>query len=44
VASLVPASITGVVCAFDLSKRDAKLKLLLGCTSREQADILSFLN
>jgi inorganic pyrophosphatase len=44
VGSLAPASITGVVCTFDLSKRDAELKLLLGCTSREQADILSFLN
>jgi inorganic pyrophosphatase len=44
VGSLEPASITGVVCTFDLSKRDAELKLLLGCTSREQADILSFLN
>ncbi len=43
VGSLEPASITGVVCTFDLNKRDAELKLLLGCTSREQADILSFL-
>ena len=33
-----------MVCTFDLNKRDAELKLLLGCTSREQSDILSFLN
>jgi inorganic pyrophosphatase len=44
VGSREPASITGVVCTFDLNKRDAELKLLLGCTSREKSDILSFLN
>jgi inorganic pyrophosphatase len=44
VGSLEPARITGVVCTFDLSKRDAELKLLLGCTSQEEADIVSFLN
>jgi inorganic pyrophosphatase len=33
-----------VVCTFDLGKRDAELKLLLGCTTREEDHILSFLN
>jgi inorganic pyrophosphatase len=37
-------TITGVVCTFDLRKRDAELKLLLGCTSEEEREILSFLN
>jgi inorganic pyrophosphatase len=36
--------ITGVVCTFDLRKRDAEVKLLLGCTSEEEHQILSFLN
>jgi inorganic pyrophosphatase len=44
VGSLEPKGITGLVCTFDLRKRDAELKLLLGCTSREQDLILSFLN
>ncbi len=44
VGSLEPGNISGVVCTFDLRKRDAELKLLLGCTSREEYQILSFLN
>jgi inorganic pyrophosphatase len=44
VGSLEPKRITGVVCTFDLGKRDAELKLLLGCTTREEDHILSFLN
>lgn len=44
VGSLEPKRITGVVCTFDLEKRDAETKLLLGCTSREQYHILAFLN
>lgn len=44
VGSLKPKSITGVVCTFDLRKRDAELKLLLGCTRREEQHVLSFLN
>jgi inorganic pyrophosphatase len=42
--SLDPPKISGVVCTFDLSKRDAELKLLLGCTARETHEILVFLN
>jgi inorganic pyrophosphatase len=44
VGSLEPKTITGLMCTFDLRKRDAELKLLLGCTSREEHDILSFLD
>ena len=44
VGSLEPKRITGLVCTFDLSKRDAELKLLLGCTPQEEDQILSFLN
>jgi inorganic pyrophosphatase len=44
VGSLEPMRITGVVCTFDLRKRDAEVKLLLGCTSEEENEILSFLN
>ena len=44
VGSLEPMRITGVVCTVDLRKRDAEVKLLLGCTSEEENDILSFLN
>lgn len=42
--SLEPKRITGVVCTLDLRKRDAEVKLLVGCTSGEENDILSFLN
>jgi inorganic pyrophosphatase len=44
VGSQDPQRITGLVCTFDLRKRDAELKLLIGCTPREEHDILSFLN
>ena len=42
--SLESKRITGVVCTVDLSKRDAELKLLIGCTSQEEHEILTFLN
>ena len=44
VGSAEPKRITGVVCTFDLRKRDAELKLLLGCTPTEEDQIVSFLN
>jgi inorganic pyrophosphatase len=44
VGSATPRTIRGVVCTFDLGKRDAELKLLLGCTEAETCAILSFLN
>lgn len=44
VGSLESKTITSVVCTFDLRKRDAEVKLLLGCTADEERQILSFLN
>lgn len=35
---------TGVVCTIDLTKRDAEVKILLGCTRAEQLRILSLHN
>ena len=44
VGALTPGAITGIVCTVDLGKRDAELKLLLGCTAAETSAIVSFLN
>jgi inorganic pyrophosphatase len=44
VGSLESKMITAVVCTCDLNKRDAEVKLLLGCTTEEEHDILTFLN
>jgi len=37
-------SLSALVLTVDLFKRDAEIKLLLGCTEDEQAQILNFLN
>lgn len=37
-------TITGVICALDLEKRDLELKLLLGCTTEEMVTLLTFHN
>jgi inorganic pyrophosphatase len=34
----------GLICSVDVSKRDAEIKLLLGCTDREVKEIMDFLN
>ncbi len=44
IGSLKRRVITGVVCTVDLSKRDTEMKILLGCTPREQERILSIHN
>ena len=44
IGTSTPRALTGVVCTFDLGKRDAELKLLLGCTAAETAAIVAFLN
>jgi inorganic pyrophosphatase len=44
VGSLQPAHLTAVVCTADGGKRDAELKLLLGCAADDEAAILAFLN
>lgn len=44
VGSIRPAAVTGVVCTVDSRKRDAEVKILLGCTRDEETAILEFLN
>jgi inorganic pyrophosphatase len=44
IGSLKRRAITGVICTVDLSKRDAEVKILLGCTLAEQKRILSIHN
>ena len=39
-----PARLGAVVCTADGGKRDAELKLLLGCSEDDTAAILAFLN
>ena len=36
--------ITGIVCTVDLWKRDAELKVMLGCTPDDVVIIITFLN
>lgn len=36
--------VTGVACTVDLYKRDAELKVLLGCSEAERQTIFHFLN
>jgi inorganic pyrophosphatase len=42
--SVWPAVVTGVVCTVDSRKRDAEVKILLGCTRGEETEIVAFLN
>lgn len=42
--SLADNAVTGVVCTVDLMKRDSEVKLLLGCTPDEIAEIHAFYN
>ncbi len=42
--SLPDRTVTGVICTVDLSKRDAELKILLGCTLEEAKAILAIHN
>jgi inorganic pyrophosphatase len=44
VGSLPERELTAIVCTADLEKRDAEIKLLLGCTREEVAGILAFHN
>jgi inorganic pyrophosphatase len=44
VGSMRPPVVTGAVCTVDQRKRDAEVKLLLGCTRDEEIAILTFLN
>lgn len=44
VGSLSEKQVTAVICTVDLTKRDAEIKLLLGCTPREAQEILRLHN
>lgn len=39
-----PASLNGLVLSLDLDKKDAEMKLVMGCSKDEIENILSFLN
>ena len=40
--SLSDKTLTGILCTFDRLKRDAEIKLLIGCTREDIATIRSF--
>lgn len=40
--SLEPPRLAAVICTVDLAKKDAELKLVLGCTPQEQQAALDF--
>lgn len=40
IGSLPNKSVTGIICSVDTEKRDAEVKILLGCTPQEAQDIL----
>lgn len=42
--SLPGRSVTGIACTADARKRDAEIKLLLGCTAEEMVAVQRFLN
>jgi inorganic pyrophosphatase len=42
--SLRPPAVTAIACTVDANKRDAELKILLGCTGDEEEEIATFLN
>jgi inorganic pyrophosphatase len=44
IGSIRPSVLTAAVCTVDLKKRDAEIKLLLGCSPAEESAILTFLN
>ncbi len=44
VGSLAGRAVTGIACTADAHKRDAEIKLLLGCTAEEMAAVGRFLN
>ena len=44
IGSLHDTSLDAIVCTCDVEKRDAEIKLLLGCSSDDKETILEFLN
>lgn len=41
IGSLSRRKVTGIICTADLQKRDAEIKLLLGCTGKEARQALA---
>jgi inorganic pyrophosphatase len=41
IGSLPEKSVSAIICTVDLEKRDAEVKILLGCTSQEAREILA---
>jgi inorganic pyrophosphatase len=44
IGSLAEREVTGIVCTVDQGKRDAEVKILLGCTREETEQILAVHN
>src|SRR5688572_6009000 len=44
VGSLAERSVTAVICTIDLMRRDAEIKLLIGCTTEEAKQIVALHN
>jgi len=42
IGSIEDSKLTGILCSFDTVKRDAEIKLLVGCTTAEVETILEF--
>jgi len=42
--SLAPPLISGIICTIDLFKKDAEIKILLGCTQAEVRTIIELTN
>src|SRR5215471_411655 len=42
--SLPEKRVTGIICSLDLVKRDAEIKMLLGCTPDEMRQLLAIHN
>jgi inorganic pyrophosphatase len=42
--SLAPPLVSGILCTVDLSKRDAEVKILLGCSQADVDIILAVTN
>lgn len=42
IGSLETKKLTGILCTFDTLKRDAEIKILLGCTAQNVEDIINF--
>jgi inorganic pyrophosphatase len=44
IGSLAGREVTGIICTVDVEKRDAEIKVLLGCTEAEMTTLLDFHN